>query len=192
MLITKFSQLDLTKRYGYADYLSWTFKDRVEILKGWVWKMTPSPSATHQKISWNLSFILASFLKTKKCDAFTAPIDVRLSSSTSKKNFSVVQPDIIVVCDPQKIDEQGCNGAPDLIVEIASPGNSKKELKTKFQLYEENLVKEYWVINYVEQQLFQYYLQENQFQLKKIHFCDDTLTSYIFPTLKIKLKEIFP
>jgi Uma2 family endonuclease len=192
MVITKFSQLDLSKRYTYTDYVSWQFKERVEILKGWVMKMSPAPSVTHQKISWNLSFKLAKYLKNKDCDAFTAPIDVRLNATSAKKIYSVVQPDIIVVCDKEKIDEQGCNGAPDLVIEIASPGNSKRELRTKFQLYEENFVKEYWVINYIEQQLFQYYLKDGKFELSKIHFNEDTLSCHIFPSLKIKLKDLFP
>lgn len=192
MSITRFSQLDLTKRYSYADYITWKFKERVELIKGYVVKMSPAPSATHQKISWNLSYSIAQYLKNKKCDAFTAPIDVRLNLSSAKKNTTIVQPDLIIVCDSTKIEESGCLGAPDLVVEIASPGNSKKELKTKFTLYEENKVREYWVINYVEQQLFQYQLTDDTFELVKLHFSDDTLQCCIFPNFKIKLNTIFP
>ena len=132
--ITKFSQLDLTKQYSYADYLTWQFKERVELIRGWISKMSPAPSTGHQSISSVFQGEIYSYLKKSTCKLFAAPFDVRLIDSKKSKNnqqvVTVVQPDICVICDEKKLDERGCVGAPDLIIEIVSPGNSKKEMKT--------------------------------------------------------------
>ena len=193
--ITNFNQLDLSKRYSYADYLTWKFNERVELFKGWIAKMSPAPSSNHQAISWEFSFEIASFFKKDSCKAFAAPFDVRLlDSKKSKKDeqiFTVVQPDICVICDLNKIDEKGCIGAPDLIIEILSPGNGKRDLKFKYDLYEENAVKEYWIANPLEKNIMLYVLKAKKYHLKKIYFDDETIESVLFKGLKIDLKEIF-
>lgn len=149
-MITDFNQLDLNKQYTYADYLTWTFDDRVELFKGWVKKMSPASNLSHQRISWQLTMEIGHFIREQSCDAFSAPFDVRLigksRSKKAKENssiYTVVQPDICVICDENKLDEKGCLGAPDWIIEIVSPGNTKKEVDDKFVLYQENKVKEY-------------------------------------------------
>jgi Uma2 family endonuclease len=197
MEILKFSQLDTTKQYSYADYLTWKFSERVELYKGWIMKMAPSPSVSHQKSNTFLIWAMYDFFQKSKCEIFTAPLDVRLldsKSSKKKKNediFTVVQPDIMVVCDLEKIDNQGIIGAPDLIVEIISPGNSKKELKYKYELYELNGVKEYWVVNPLEKNIMLYILVGNNFELHKIFFDDDVCKSVLFKGLKIKVADVF-
>ena len=106
--------------------------------------------------------------------------------------FTVVQPDLCVICDLAKLDDKGCIGAPDLIIEILSPGNSKKEMKTKKDLYEESGVKEYWVIDATHETLIQYVLQmNNKYSPPQIWVSDDTVHSAIFDNLKIVLTEIF-
>jgi Uma2 family endonuclease len=161
--ITKFSQLDLTKQYSYADYLTWQFKERVELIRGWISKMSQAPSTGHQSISSVFQGEIYSYLKKSTCKLFAAPFDVRLIDSKKSKNnqqvFTVVQPDICVICDEKKLDERGCIGAPDLIIEIVSPGNSKKEMKTKHELYEENGVREYWIANPLEKNIMLYVLK---------------------------------
>jgi IMP dehydrogenase/GMP reductase/Uma2 family endonuclease len=145
MEITNINQLDPNGTYTYADYLVWKFKERVELLRGRVLKMSPASASSHQKIAGNLYFSLRKYFQNSNCELFFAPFDVRLP----KKNgeiLSVVQPDLCVICDLSKLDEKGCLGAPDLVVEILSPGNSKKEMKLKYDLYQENGVKEYWVV----------------------------------------------
>jgi Uma2 family endonuclease len=128
MEITKLSQLDLTKTYSYFDYLTWKFQERVELYKGKIVEMSPAPASRHQRFSAEIGFEIQGFIKNKPCQLFYAPFDVRLKKNTDdKKNITVVQPDICVICDATKIDERGCNGTPDLVVEILSPGNSKKE-----------------------------------------------------------------
>ncbi len=193
--ITKFSQLDLTKRYSYADYLTWQFQERVELIKGWILKMSPAPSMHHQSSSTTIQGEMYSYFKKSSCRLFVAPFDVRLldkrKSKEDRKVYTVVQPDICVICDEQKLDERGCIGAPDLIVEIVSPGNSKREMKTKYDLYEENSVREYWIANPLEKNIMLYVLKAKKYQLKKIFFDDETIESAIFKGLKIELKDVF-
>ena len=193
--ITKFSQLDLTKQYSYADYLTWQFNERVELIRGWISKMSPAPGTSHQAVSWDIAYYFANYFRKTNCKTFAAPFDVRLLDSKKSKNnqqvFSVVQPDICVICDEKKIDERGCVGAPDLIIEIVSPGNSKREMKTKYELYEENGVREYWIANPLEKNIMLYVLKAKKYHLKKIYFDDDAIESVLFKGLVIDLKEIF-
>ena len=137
--------------YSYADYLKWDFEEIVELIKGKVFKKAAAPNRKHQGISRDLTLIFGNFLKGHKCKVYAAPFDVRLSKDPDfKKIDSVIQPDISVICDPSKLDDKGCFGAPDLIVEILSPSNSRVELQNKFELYEEFGVREYWIIHPVE------------------------------------------
>ncbi len=150
--ITKFKQLDLSGYYTYADYLTWRFKERVELIKGMIFKMSPAPNINHQFTSAELFGALYIHLKGKKCKTFHAPFDVRLPVSRKKgKVDTVVQPDICVICDKKKMEKQGCNGAPDLVIEILSPGNTKTEMRDKYSVYEESGVKEYWLIDPAKQ-----------------------------------------
>jgi Uma2 family endonuclease len=153
--ITSLSQLDLQGYYTYQDYLSWKFQERVELIKGRIFKMSPAPNRNHQAISIFFSSELYFFLKGKECKVYDAPFDVVL---TKNDNATVIQPDICVVCDPTKLTDQGCTGAPELIIEILSPGNSKKEKKEKFELYEENGVLEYWLVSPNENTIIVYTL----------------------------------
>ncbi len=108
--------------------------------------MSPAPSRKHQTVSQNLNFKIYSYFQNHSCSVFVAPFDVRLTIQSINKNATVVQPDICIICDESKLDEQGCNGSPDLIVEILSPNNSKHDVDTKFKLYQESGVKEYWIV----------------------------------------------
>jgi len=114
--------------YTYADYVTWTFDEMVEIIKGRVFRMSPTPGATHQSISRNISGFFWSFLKDRKCEVFTAPFDVILPIKNKKRDraTTVVQPDVCVVCNPNVIEERGCFGVPDLIIEIISPFIQKR------------------------------------------------------------------
>jgi Uma2 family endonuclease len=115
-----FDQLDLNGTYTYADYLKWTFDERLEIIKGKIFPMA-APARIHQRLSGKLSFEIQKYLEGKKCETYSAPFDVRLTPlkrSNSNKVHTVVQPDICVICDLDKLDDKGCVGAPDLIIEI--------------------------------------------------------------------------
>ncbi|MEM7108860.1 MAG: Uma2 family endonuclease [Bacteroidota bacterium] len=192
--ITEFSKLDLDKTYSYADYLTWRFQDRVELIKGKVFKMTPAPSRGHQGISIALSAIVWNHFRGNPCQVYEAPFDVRLSKNkTSDKNAkTVVQPDLCVICDPEKTDDRGCNGAPDLVVEILSPGNSKREMREKFEAYEESGVREYWIVNAMDKNVIIYLLNDQGIFVGLKPFIEtDELVSSIFPELKIDLVEVF-
>jgi len=184
------------KVYTYADYLVSAIKTRFEIIKGKVYKMSPSPSKTHQQILFEFTPIFHRHFKESYCSVFIAPFDVRFPNS-EETSFpddeitSVVQPDLCVVCDEDKLDERGCEGAPDLVIEILSPGNSQKELDKKFRLYEENKVREYWMIHPTDKMLLSYHLEKGKFQGNKPITIDEVVTSHIFPTLSFNLREVF-
>jgi Uma2 family endonuclease len=194
-IITNINQLDLKASYTYADYLMWQFKERVELIKGKIFKMSPAPSSFHQDISGNLFFELRNFINKGSCKLYAAPFDVRLinfkESTADHQITTVVQPDLCVICDRSKIDEKGCIGAPDLIIEILSPGNSKKEMDIKYDLYEENGVQEYWIVNPSEKTIAVFVLQNQKYIGIKPLILDSKLQSPTFPNLKFAVKKIF-
>jgi len=194
-IITNIKQLNLKGSYTYADYLLWHFKERVELIKGKIFKMSPAPNSFHQDISGNLFFELRSYINKGTCKLYAAPFDVRLinykESTADNQIITVVQPDLCVICDRTKIDEKGCIGAPDLIIEILSPGNSKKEMNIKYDLYEENKVREYWMVNPSEKTIAIYVLQNDKYIGIKPLIFDSKLQSPTFPDLKFAVKKIF-
>jgi Uma2 family endonuclease len=196
MVITSFEQLDLTKQYTYADYLAWQIEERLELIKGWVMRMA-SPSVAHQTVSQRVNLNLMLFFGTNDCRVFAAPFDVRFpnqvqSAKTAQNAYTVVQPDLCVICDIKKLDTRGCVGAPDLVVEILSPGNTKKEMKQKYELYQEEGVKEYWIIHPNEKYAVVHTLNNEQKFVASPYFTDDDmLQSLVFPELKIELKNVF-
>lgn len=193
MEITNINQLDLSGTYTYADYLLWKFQEKVELIKGKILKMSPAPTPNHQQIATNLSYQMFPFFQQGMYRFFSSPIDVRLASKKNKKGqiYTVVQPDLCVVCDLSKIDQRGCLGSPDLVVEIISPGNSKKEMRTKFELYEEAQIPEYWVIHPQERYVIVFVLEKGKYKLAKPIFDDEELVSVKFPELKIPVEKIF-
>jgi Uma2 family endonuclease len=188
------SDLDFSKTYTYADYFKWQFDERIELIKGKIFKMSPAPSRSHQDISLAISVKLANYLKGKPCKVYAAPFDVRLPR-TSKNDaaiFTVVQPDICVICDLSKLDDRGCIGAPDIVVEILSPGNNNKELRNKFDVYQEAGVKEYWIIHPSERTFLKYTLDEDGlFQPSRLLVGGDEVTSEILPGFILDLNEVF-
>ncbi|MDD2865087.1 MAG: Uma2 family endonuclease [Methylococcales bacterium] len=195
--ITALSQLDLNKTYSYADYLTWQLGEIVELVKGKISAMEPAPNVSHQRISIRLSGTLYDYFKHKKCELFAAPFDVRLydrkkSILKNQDIQTVVQPDLCVVCNPEFLDEQGCNGAPDWIIEILSKGNSKREMQVKYELYREAGVTEYWIVHPNDCAIHQFVLNENgRYDLVKMFTDDDVATPHLFPDLAVKLEEIF-
>lgn len=179
--------------YTYADYLQWKFEERLELFKGKIFKLA-APNTKHMVVGRNLFLQIGNYFKNTTCFAFITPFDVRLPVKNRKKDneiTTVVQPDLGVVCDRSKIDERGCCGAPDLVVEILSPGNSEKEVQLKFELYEEAGVKEYWLINPVEENMVVFVLGDDaKFGGAKM-YAGKTVSSAAIPSLKINMNEIF-
>ena len=160
--------------------------------------MSPAPNLLHQQISRNLLLDIGNYFRHKPCQVFDAPFDVRLfdrnkSIKASQDIYTVVQPDLCVICDNSKLDSKGCLGAPDWIIEILSKGNSKKEMQTKYLLYLESGVKEYWLVYPYEQAIYAFVLntEENEYQLFKMYANEDKATPYLFPELIIDLRGVF-
>ena len=138
------------ERFSYADYCKWTDDERWELIDGVEYDMSPAPSRIHQKLSGELFVRIYNVLKDRQCEVYAAPFDVRLpdyAEASDKEIFTVVQPDIVVVCDASKLDERGCMGAPDLVIEILSPYTAAKDMKIKRDLYEQHGVREYWLVH---------------------------------------------
>ena len=192
-MITSFSQLDLNKRYSYAEYLTWQFQERLELIKGKIFKMSPAPARRHQEVSAKLFYYLMDYLKDQSCDIYTAPFDVRFPKSQGDENtFTVVQPDICIICDKNKLDDRGCVGAPDMIIEILSPATSAKDATVKFDLYEEQGVKEYWMVSPGENLLDVFLLDENgKYRWMKKYTENDKVKVNIFDDLYIDMAEVF-
>lgn len=189
--ITDYGQLDLNKEYTYFDYMRWQFKERVELIKGKIYKMSPAPSRRHQENLREVTRVFMSYFHNHSCKLYFAPFDVRLPIPKGKKDSTVVQPDLCVICDLSKLDDQGCNGAPDLVVEILSPGNSALEMKTKMDLYEECGVQEYWVVEPANKAILVYTLRQGNYIGLKPFIEGMDVASPLFPTLKVAVTDIF-
>jgi Uma2 family endonuclease len=181
--------------YTYADYLTWKFEERLELFRGKIFKMSGA-NTKHQVVQGNLHLSIGNYLKKqKKCRVFMPPYDVRLPAHNRKKDHeitTVVQPDLCVICDPSRIDDRGILGAPDLVIEILSSGNSKKELRLKYELYEEAGVKEYRVVFPAEEAVLIYYLTPSGFfSDAKTHTAGDVINVKTIPGLSIDVSDIF-
>ncbi len=194
MTITSLDQLDLNGTYTYADYLLWQFSERVELLRGKVRQMA-APNRNHQEISARIQYTVYAALLKSPCKLYDAPFDVRLTRFSKAKNkdvITVVQPDLCVICDLTKLDERGCNGAPDLIIEILSPGNSRTEMRDKFELYQEAGVLEYWVVSPTEKTILVWKLNEQGVYTGLAPVVEgDLLSTPIVPNLQIDVTEVF-
>lgn len=193
-MITALHQLDLEATYTYADYLLWQFDERVELLRGKIKQMS-APSMKHQRLVTRLTREVANALWKTPCQTFVAPFDVRLTRTQKASNrevTTVVQPDLCVICDAGKLDEKGCIGAPDLVIEVLSPGNSRTEMKDKFELYQESGVLEYWIVSPIEKTIQVWVLDKTGHYIGKQPKVEgDILTTPIVPNLALDLSEVF-
>ena len=180
--------------YSYADYLTWPMDVVAELIQGKLFKKAAAaPNRIHQRVSLKLSVKLYQFLEGKTCQVYEAPFDVRFPKDSKEDHriFDVVQPDICVVCDPSILDQRGCIGSPDLIVEILSPGNSKLELKQKFDLYESREVKEYWIIQPEHQTMTIYTWVNGTYLPSRLFTTGDVIESQVVKGFKLDLEEFF-
>ena len=188
------NKVDFSAIYSYADYMRFEFEERLEIIRGRVFRMSPAPSHIQQGVLTNIFEPIYNSLKGKSCCVYTTPFDVRLAKKNQidKEVFTVVQPDIVVVCDQSKLDKRGCIGAPDIVVEILSPGNNKKELINKYEVYEEVGVKEYWIVSPSDKSFFRYILDnQGKFQPTKLLTEGEEVTTPILPGFTLILEEVF-
>jgi Uma2 family endonuclease len=187
--------LDLKKRYTYADYLTWADDKTRELIDGFIKMMSPKPRPIHQVIGGALTAELIYLIKKNKGKCKVYPeIDVRLSQNGERDNdkiYTVVSPDISVVCDPSKIDATGCLGAPDMVVEIQSFSTAKYDLTTKYNLYETAGVKEYWVVFPLEQGIEVFLLQPDGKYDEGTKYETGKIPVHVFDGLEIDFEDIF-
>ena len=153
--------------------------------------MVPSPSTIHQKVSGSIMVVL--FLVTKKNNykVYSGPFDVRLVSEDGIIR-DTVQPDISVICDQTKLDNRGCLGAPDLVVEILSASSSQRDLRLKYDLYQKLVVKEYWVVHTEEKTMLIYTLDEKQqYQASRLYTRGDIISSKVLKGITLDLDEVY-
>ncbi len=144
------AQTKATKAYfTYRDYARWPEGERWELINGAAWNMGPAPLREHHRVTVELVLQIGEYLRGKSCAVYTAPFDVRLPKNDEDDDLiaTVVQPDIAVICDEHKLDEKGCRGAPDWIIEITSPASAARDQIEKRELYERHGVREYWIVH---------------------------------------------
>ena len=187
---------DTSIRYTYADYLTWLDDKRRELIDGFIHLMA-GPVRRHGRISLKLSLRIGYFIEKNKgkCHVYYAPFDVRLpihGSTDDDKVYDVVQPDICVICDLTKLDDKGCIGAPDLIIEVLSPSTLKKDWCYKLSLYERAGVKEYWIVDPKTKLVYVFLLQsDGKYEEETIYESGQKAPVSIFEGLEIDLDEIF-
>jgi Uma2 family endonuclease len=166
----------------------------VQLIKGKILRMSPAPNMNHGRIGGDIYVTFRQILSGKTCEVFIAPVDVLLSkkNETEETVQTVVQPDICVVCDAKKIREKNILGAPDLIIEILSKHNRKTDEVIKYKLYEENRVKEYWIVDIDSRTVKVFLLKKDKYEVVDFYEDDkDEIPVNIFKGFKIKHKEIF-
>ena len=190
--ISELHELDFSLKYSYSNYIKWMFSERVELIRGQIIEMC-APSVTHQRLLLRIAVKFQQALTGYACEIFLAPFDVRLPKESTLDNdvFTVVQPDLCIVCDHGKIEERGCLGAPNLIVEILSPGNDKKDLNVKYGLYQEFAVKEYIVIDPKRKMIIQHILNENGQYDGKAFSGNKRFTSAFLPGFSLSPDQLF-
>ena len=184
------------KRYTYGDYKTWPDDERWELIDGVAWDMSPGPNRRHQGISGQLFKQIINHLDDKLCEVYTAPFDVLMPEfgETEENEISnVVQPDILVVCDSEKLTAQGCTGAPDWIIEIESPYTSKKDMDQKFRLYERHGVREYWIVDPGNKYAHVYTLDEKgkYGEEPQVYLEDETINCTVLEGLTVELGLVF-
>ncbi|MCK4468735.1 MAG: Uma2 family endonuclease [Desulfobacterales bacterium] len=184
----------LDEKFSYADYLSWPDDERWEIIEGVAYDMSPAPAREHQRVSAIIFAKIYNFLSGKECEVYFAPFDVRLAETKDEADEeieTVVQPDIVVICDQNKLDKRGCLGAPDITVEILSPSTSYKDQTEKLLLYEKHGVKEYWIVNHDAKYIMIYCLEGVKYGKPEYLTENDILESRALEGLKIDLSEVW-
>ncbi|WP_195952839.1 Uma2 family endonuclease [Clostridium saudiense] len=182
------------KVYTYYDYLNFPNDEFVEIIDGKIFAMSPAPSRIHQELIMEISAELRNYIKSNKgqCKVYPAPFDVVLINENENENDSknIVQPDISVICDKNKLNDKGCFGSPDMIVEIVSKFNPGNDYVKKLYLYEKYKVKEYWIVNPMKKNILVYTLTESGYNQPDLYTFNDKIKVNIFNNLEIDFNGI--
>jgi len=183
------SQSKKEEYYTYADYLGWDENFRAELHDGELVMMSP-PLRVHQGIVTQLVYQLESYLKGKKCKVYPAPFAVRLFPEKDDSDTMVFEPDIVVVCDSEKLDAKGCNGPPDLVIEIISPSTAKYDRIYKFRKYQKAGVREYWIVD-PETKSAQVCILENGRYVVSAYDETEKVPVFVLDGCEIDLPEVF-
>ncbi|MDR2178322.1 MAG: Uma2 family endonuclease [Treponema sp.] len=176
-------------RFTYADYLEWEGPERYEIINGKAFMMA-SPTVEHQAISGEIYLQLGNFLRGKPCKVFAAPLDVRLFPEEDHSDDTVVQPDILVVCDSSKLSKGSVDGPPDLVMEIVSPSNTQKQMFLKFEHYLNAGVREYWVLDPEEKKAHVHVFREGRY-ISSVYKKDAVIPVSVLPPFSLDLKTLW-
>lgn len=182
-----------TKKFTYKDYLDWSDNERWELIEGIPYNMTPAPSRIHQSVLGELHRQISNYLLNRECNVYIAPFDVILSKEEKYENIdTVVQPDIVVICDKLKLSKNGCNGSPDLIIEIVSPSTARKDSLEKFNLYEKNGVREYWIVRPEEKIVMVFNLDNSaKYGRPQTYSDEEQIKVELLGDLTIELQQVF-
>ena len=188
-----FPSMNRNERYTYKDYLAWPEEERWELIDGLPY-MQATPSRIHQKISGELFLQIGNYLRGKTCEVYHAPFCVRLQKAEESEDdvTTVVEPDITIVCDQTKLDNKGCKGSPDLIMEIISDSTGRRDKLDKFNKYENAGVTEYWIVEPGDKLVSVFKLGENKrYGRPEIYTDNDIINVEMFSGLAIDLKPVF-
>jgi len=174
--------------YTYDDYCTWEDGERWELIDGVAYAMSPAPTWRHQKVSVKLLAQLLEFLRDKPCEVFHAPFDVRLNAEAG--DDTVVQPDIVVICDRSKLSGTGCIGAPDMVIEIISPSTAKHDRILKLNVYRRAGVREYWIVDPDTKTVSVHVLENGRYYISR-HSDEDTVDVTVLEGCAISLSEVF-
>jgi Uma2 family endonuclease len=177
------------EHYTYADVLEWDERERWELLDGEAYMMA-TPNRTHQEVLGALFNKFYNFLEGKSCKVYVAPFGVRLFPKPDNSDDTFFEPDIVIICDSSKLDDRGCNGAPDIVIEILSPSTAKYDLVYKMNKYLEAGVKEYWVVD-TEDKMIAIYTHDGTTIRVAPYELNNIIPVSIFPGFQIDLKTIF-
>ena len=183
----------LEELFTYGDYRTWPDDERWELIDGVAYDMSPAPGSRHQMVSSELVAQLVTHLRNSSCRVLAAPFDVRLPHGNQQDDDidTVVQPDIVVVCDRNKLDDKGCKGAPDLVIEILSPSTASKDLHEKFSLYERVGVKEYWIVHPLDRTVIVFRRDGESFGCPAMYAAEDRIEVRLLRELVVDLKLVF-
>lgn len=182
------------RRYTFADVLTWDEDDRIEIINGEAFMMAP-PSRVHQEISFEIGRQLGNYLEGKRCRVYPAPFGVRLFEKEGDGPDDVdtmVEPDLSVICDHSKLDDHGCKGAPDLVIEILSPSTRRHDRLVKLGLYQRAGVREYWIVDPENKSVQVFTLDGGAFRIIEDYGQGDIARVNILEGCFIDLGKVFP
>lgn len=176
---------DYSNHFTWTDYRSWSEEERWEILDGEAFAMAASPNIRHQRIGGELFRQMANHFRGKTCEVFNAPLDVKLSEE------NVVEPDILVVCDPDQYKTTHVEGPPTLVVEVLSPSSASKDRVRKIEIYARFGVKEYWLVTPWPASVEVLILKDGKYMVERVYGRTGSMTSPTFPDLSIELDPVF-